>query len=109
MTFIPTQEQIKQAQECGNAAAAMCTKPIDQAIAYRKMYDITINRYEAEAQRQYTTSPAVTLLDAAPLADAQAAKFEAHVAGLSAEDVAEMEAMCEEQRIDRDTNAGMCN
>jgi len=28
---------------------------------------------------------------------------------LSADDIAEMEARCDEQRIDRDTNAGMCN
>jgi hypothetical protein len=70
MTFIPTQEQIEQAQEFGNATAQMCTKPIDQAIAYRNAYDAAMLKFELEANRYANTARGIENVMNAPLTDA---------------------------------------
>jgi hypothetical protein len=80
-TFTPTQDQHRQAQECGNAAADLCRKPEDQAIAYRKAYDLTMRRFEIAAQRE-------RLWNAAP----KPCWFQSPVLTLA--QIAEMETLC---------------
>jgi hypothetical protein len=65
-TFIPTQEQIKQAQEYGNAAADLAFTNIDRATNYRAMYDRTMARFEREANTPrpgYIVNPAAQMWD----------------------------------------------
>jgi hypothetical protein len=57
--------------------------------------------------RQYTVNPAVTLLTAAPLGAEKVAQFAEYTDGLSAADIAQMQAMCEETATEAPSHDGM--
>jgi hypothetical protein len=93
---------VAEAQDAGNEAYALAEEQgktfVECADAYRKAYCAERDRQD----RQYFSSPAVTLHDAALLADAKAAQFAAHVAGLSDETKADIELT---RRVWNDTEA----
>jgi hypothetical protein len=80
--FIPTAEQIKQAQEAGNAAYDAIFDTHGKwnlrsaTEAYRAAYDATMLRFENEAKRAYIPLPHVTLAEAQPVADAMTARYQ---------------------------------
>jgi hypothetical protein len=87
------------AQDAANVAYSMTLEQTGDKEQAARDYFVVMQAYH-EAHRQYIVSPAVTLVTAAPLAEAQAAKFAAHVAGLSAET---QEALEMTRRIWRET------
>jgi hypothetical protein len=102
-----TAEQIRDAQQAGNKAwaraYALGKDPEQCADAYRD----ALNAEYALMDRHYSVNPAVTLQQAAPLGTAKAAQFAAHVAGLSAEDIAQMERMTAETANEAPSHDGM--
>lgn len=75
---------------------------------YDNTVDLLLGRMCAKLpERKYTQSPAVTLITASPLGTAKAAQFAAHVAGLSAADIAEMCLRCDETATESPSHDGM--
>jgi hypothetical protein len=57
--------------------------------------------------RHYSVNPAVTMLTAAPLGAEKVAQFAAYTNGLSAADIAQMQAMCDETATEAPSHDGM--